>query len=470
RVWNDLLVVSVFDSERQEGRVPTKLLALDRQSGKIAWSHLPEASCPIVAIGKKHLYYFDGQIEALYNDIGRGGIVPKTGTIRKIRALDAATGKEVWNQDTPMVVTWLAHSADHDVLVASNHEKVQARRGKSGEFLWDRTAKSKGFLGHPESRWDRVILWNDKIIDQRGPGVQYFIETGEPIQINHPISGEPVNWEFTAHGHHCNYAIANQHMMTFRAGSAGFTDLKNVTTGRFEGFRTGCRNSLIPAGGILNAPNFGHGCTCSYSLFTSLALTHLPEMDTWSYSAMTPPEGPVSRVGINLAAPGDRQADNGTLWLDFPAVGQHNYRLPNVSGPSPDIPVSLVGSDDLKWFREHPSQLEGEEEAWIAASGAEGLRSMTISLGEEVREKRAYQVRLYFAEPNPITAGERVFSVALEGDTVLENLDVVKETGGPKRIMVKQFDHVVAGSDLTIDLTPVAGQTLLCGVEVVAEE
>lgn len=469
RVWNDLLVVSVFDTEKHEGSVPTRLVAMDRQSGKIAWTHQPEASCPIVAIGKKHLYYFDGQIEALYNDIGRAGVVPKTGPTRKLRAIDAATGKEVWSQDTPMVITWLAHSEDHDVLVASNHEKVQARRGASGEVLWDRTAKSKGFLGHPESRWDRVILWNDKIIDQRGPGVQYFIETGEPIQINHPISGEPVNWEFTAHGHHCNYAIANEHMMTFRAGSAGFTDLKTVGTGRFKGFRTGCRNSLIPAGGILNAPNFGHGCTCSYSLFTSLALTHLPEMDTWSYSAMTPPEGPVSRVGINLAAPGDRQADNGTLWLDYPARGEHNYRLPNVSGPSPDVPVSLVGSD-LRWFRQHPSQLEGKEEAWVAASGVEGLQSITIDLGEEVREKRAYQVRLYFAEPHPVTEGERVFHIAMEGNRILENFDVVKESGGPKRIIVKQFDKIEAGSDLTIELTPVAGQTLLCGIEVVAEE
>ncbi len=469
RVWNDLLIASIFDTAKHEGSVPTRLVALDRKTGKIVWDHAPEASCPTVAIGNDRVYYFDGHIKALYNDIGRGGVVPKTGEQRTLRALDAATGDEIWSQETPMVVTWIAYKQDQDILVASNHEQIQARRGETGEAMWDKTAKSKGFHGHPESRWDRVILWKDRIIDQRGPGVQYFLETGEPIQMRHPISGQPVNWEFTAHGHHCNYAIANEHMMTFRADTAGFTDMKNVTTGRLSGFRTGCRNSLIPAGGVLNAPNFGHGCTCAYSLFTSLALIHIPEMDSWRYSAMTAPTGPVSRVGINLAAPGDRESESGTMWLDYPQPGEHNFHLPNISGPSPDVPVTIVASDP-DWFRQHPAHLEGEGERWVAASGGEGLDSLTISLGEGVREDRAYRVRLYFSEPNDLAPGDRLFNVSIEGKPVLEQFDVVKEAGGRKRVLIKEFHPIAAGKSLRIDLEPVAGKTLLSGVEVIATE
>jgi len=40
---------------------------------------------------------------------------------------------------------------------------------------------------------------------------------------------------------------------------------------------------------------------------------------------------PIRAVGINLGAPGDRRADNGTLWLEYPRVG----------GPSPEIPVNI---------------------------------------------------------------------------------------------------------------------------------
>ena len=86
-----------------------------------------------------------------------------------------------------------------------------------------------------------------------------------------------MNWEFTKIGHHCNYAIASEHLLTFRAGTAGFYDLENGGTSHLEGFRSGCRNSLIPANGVLNAPNFANGCTCSYAIFTSLAFVHVPE-------------------------------------------------------------------------------------------------------------------------------------------------------------------------------------------------
>jgi hypothetical protein len=174
-------------------------------------------------------------------------------------------------------------------------------------------------------------------------------------------------------------------------------------------------------------------------------------------------------VGINLAAPGDRESDTGTLWLDYPQRGEHNYRLPNVAGPSPDVPVEIV-TENPRWFRQHPSHLEGPGERWVAASGVEGLESLTISLGEGVRENRAYRVRLYFSEPDDLEPGERRFDVALDGETVLESLDVVREAGGRGRVLIKEFENVPAGASLTIELTPVTGRTLLSGVEVVATD
>ena len=53
---------------------------------------------------------------------------------------------------------------------------------------------------------------------------------------------------------------------------------------------------------------------------------------------------------------------------------------------------------------------------------------------------------------------------------MLESLDVVKEAGGKDRLLVKEFKSVPAGKVLQIELTPVAGRTLLSGVEIVASE
>ena len=75
----------------------------------------------------------------------------------------------------------------------------------------------------------------------------------------------------------------------------------------------------------------------------------------------------------NLVAPGDRMADNGTLWLDYPSTG----------GPSPNIPVEIA-NENATYFRRHSSEVRAEqadgELAWVTASGVEGPGSVTLTL------------------------------------------------------------------------------------------
>ena len=39
-----------------------------------------------------------------------------------------------------------------------------------------------------------------------------------------------------------------------------------------SGLRSGCRNNMVPACGVLNVPTWTGNCTCNYPVFTSLAL------------------------------------------------------------------------------------------------------------------------------------------------------------------------------------------------------
>ena len=74
------------------------------------------------------------------------------------------------------------------------------------------------------------------------------------------------------------------------------------------------------------------------------------------------PSGPVRRLGINLGAPGDRKADDGTLWLEYPSVGGPSPgRRRHAPAPKPRVvpPPHLAGR------RRHAT--------WVAASGAKGL-------------------------------------------------------------------------------------------------
>ena len=328
----------------------------------------------------------------------------------------------------------------------------------SGDRLWTKQAEGEGFRGHPENLWDKVILWRDQVLDQRGPGLAYNILTGDPILRRNPLTGKVVPWQFTKIGHHCNYAIAGEHLMTFRAESAGFLDIATGGTTHLRGFRSGCRNSLIPANGILNAPNFAQGCRCNYSIFTSLALVHTPEVEKWSYSPLKLGEGELKRVGINFGAPGDRLVSDGSLWLNYPATG----------GPSPDLKV-VHQPENPSWFRNHTSQISGDGLKWVASSGVEGLSTVTIPLGKTDDQQQAFTVRLYFAETEKSRIGERVFDVELDGKTVLQELDIFKEAGGKNRLLVKEIKGVRLLDSLRLELTARKGKTLISGVELVRD-
>ena len=468
QIVKNKLVVSVFDEQKHRGNIPMRIVALDRLSGQAVWSHTPAQSCPLMATGGGRVYLYDGIIADLYADMKRKGKVPAGGMHRYVKALDAETGKLLWQEPIGMVATWVAHSANTDIVVTSNQEGMEARQAATGKSLWKKSSAAVGFKGHPESRLDRLIMWNDRIIDQRGPGLSYEVMTGKAISRAHPITGTAVPWEFTTTSHHCGYAIANQNMLTFRDGTAGFSNVADGLTTRLPGFRSGCRNSLIPAGGVLNAPNMAQGCSCGFSVFTSLALVHVPEVDSWSYSPLKPPSGRVQRLGINLGAPGDRLAADGTLWLDWPSHNQPDYVLPGVAGPSPDVPIAIE-ADAPRYFALPTQLMHGTGPAWVAASGVEGLRSLTIPLGKIEKSLALYTVRLVFAEPDEKKPGERVFDVTIDGRQVLKQFDLTEGGAARHQIVVREFSKIPAKDALRIDLKPISGRTLLCGVEIVAE-
>lgn len=458
RIYDELLIAAAFRAVDGADPAPAAIVALNRRTGDEVWSRDADFAFPFFAVGAGKVFCVDGMLEKLYQDMRRRGLVPKAASERQLIALDVETGEPIWTQPLELVATWLGYSEDRDILVASNKQGIIGLMGSSGQVLWQRNDEADGFGGHPESVWDKVILAGDRVIDQRGPGMAYFIETGEPVTEPHPVTGESVPWKFNRQGHHCNYAIANPHLITFRAADAGFCDLTSSGSSRLYGFRSGCRNSLLPAGGVLNAPNFASGCVCGYSLFTSLSLVHVPEADMWQYAAIEASDLPVARVGINLGAPGSRRDPEGSLWLDYPR-----------SSTTPlDLPVELKG-DSLSWYREHVSSHADASLPWVVSSGVEGATALSVDLGKDIRDQRAYTVRLYFAEPEPQASTPRVFDIAIQGVLVREDVDLQSATAAEQGGLIVEVPGVQVASQLTVELIPKQGRTVLCGVEAIAE-
>ncbi|MFP6763466.1 MAG: malectin domain-containing carbohydrate-binding protein, partial [Planctomycetaceae bacterium] len=475
RVVGEKLIAEVFrDIGSDKSKLPpgrqllagtkaaVEIVAIDRNTGSQLWSYVAQASFPVLAVGTDRVFAFDGALESFYQDWKRRGVIPRASDIRMAKAIDIETGQLVWQQQTDLIGTWMSYAAGSDVVLMSNKSSIMAVNGANGKELWKQTAEGVGFRGHPESLWDRVIVWNDRLLDQRGPGLAWDLRSGKRVPRIHPVTGKETPWEFTKSGHHCNYAIASPHLMTFRADTAGFCDIESGNTSRLKGFRSGCRNSLIPANGVLNAPNMAHGCICGYSLFTSLALVNLPQSEVWSYSALKfdSSKDAVRRVGINFGAPGDRQSESGTLWVDYP----------NAGGASPEIQVQLKG-DSPSYFRRHSSLLQGTGEKWVAGSGVEGATEIRLTLRpEEPASPGTYTVRLHFSEPDGVQPGQRVFDIRIQGQLKAKHVDIARESGSRPVAVVREFRDVKAGASLTLGLIPQAGRPVLSGVEVISVE
>jgi hypothetical protein len=323
---------------------------------------------------------------------------------------------------------------------------MRAYRGDTGQVLWeDRT------LVGP------AMLHGDIIIRDKGAT---DLLTGAPWKKPDPLTGEPVEWTW-ARNYGCNTPSCAQHLMTFRSGAAGYCDLdSDAGTGNFGGIRSGCTNNLVVAGGIISSPDYTRTCTCSYQNQTSLALVPMADAEMWTSSGKRNWFGPVRRLGLNFGAPGDRRADDGTLWLEYPSVG----------GNSPVVQVK-VGGAGIDYFRRHSSAVQGGV-PWIAASGVKGLDRVTITLGPSYERQRPYTVRLHFAEPESAQPGERVFDVLLQGKKALEDLDIAKETGGSYRGLIKEVRGVLVTGELDVRFAQAPGsqrRPLICGIEVVAE-
>ena len=434
-----------------------RLFVMDRATGKVLWSATARSGFRhnAICLGGGRMYCIDRASGAELSRLKRRGEKPSHEP--RLVVFDLLTGEEIWSTENDVFGTWLSYSAERDVLVEAGRtardtlgdepKGMRTYRAKSGNVLWS----SKTFTGPAMIHHDTILM--------QGNGCELL--TGTPRLREHPLSGESVEWTWSRN-YGCNTPLASEHLLTFRSGAAGYLDFCNDGgTGNFGGFRSSCTNNLIVAGGVLTAPDYTRTCVCSYQNQTSLALIHMPEAETWTSFGSQTPKQPVRRVGINLGAPGDRKADDGTLWLEYPSVG----------GSSPTVAITIT-PEKPEWFRRHSSQIKGDGWNWVAASGAKGLTALKIKLGTTAEQPRAYKLRLHFLEPDDVQMGDRVFDVRVQGKPSLSSFDVIKESGGRNRAIVKEFSGVLVGDELVMEFTPTSAKlraAILSGIEIQAE-
>jgi outer membrane protein assembly factor BamB len=378
----------------------------------------------------------------------------------RLLALDIETGKILWEVTEDIFGSWLGFSAEHDLLLQATRPSRDMLSGEDGKRLIVYDAKTGAKIWDEKINYSNPpILHHRKIITD---GAAYDLFTGKPIQQIDPLTHESIPWTYTR-TYGCNYNIASEYLLSFRSAAAGFYDLmRQGGTGNFGGFKSGCTSNLVVADGVLNAPDYTRTCQCAYQNQTSLALVHLPELEYWTNTTLDWNGKQIRQIGLNFNAPGDRLADNKTLWLDFPSVG----------GDSPQIPVSLEPQNP-KMIRLHSAFITAENQPWVAASGMAGVKKIMVELSEKDLADATYTIILHFAELEAKLPGERVFDVSLQGQRILPDFDIVKEAGQPNTSVVKIFKGIPVKRKLHLEFQPAAtapdSQPIICGVEAIAE-
>ena len=415
-----------------------RLVVMDRHAGRTLWSR--DATYAFrhnaIAIGGGKVFCLDRLAQSTVTDLTGRGFEPE----RKptLYALDARTGKTAWRTEANVFGTWLGYSKPHDILVQGGSKyRDRARdevgkgivvyQGATGEILWD----------DPELEYSGpLMLHGNELITNGGGGFALALRTGKRT-----------GWTWKRH-YGCNTAVASRHLMTFRSGAAGFCDLERRSgTGNIGGFKSSCTSNLIPADGVLNAPDYTRTCSCAYQNQSSLALVHMPEMEVWTFGGV-PREG---AVGINFGAPGNRSGPGGTLWMDVPSVGGENDATGVRVEPTGEV------------LRHHASRIQGDL-PWVAGSGVRGVSRVTVPL-----PAGTYTVRLVFAELDGCDPGKRLFDVAINGKPVLEAFDIARYAGGAWRSVIRTFPGVSADDGVRVTLKAREGESLICGLEAVRE-
>ena len=419
-----------------------KIIVLDRFSGRALWEYTAnhEIRHNTIAAGSGTLFFLDRMPDWRKSYARRRGLDPNENA--RLVALDLHSGAESWTDPEDVFGTFVGYSEEFDVVVqAGGHSRdrskdevgqgIIAYRGATGEQLWKSDLKYSG----------PCLLLGDRLVTQGHdqPGTFLELETGKEILWPHPLSGEPLKLQYTRK-YGCNTAIGCPNLITFRSAAAGFYDMNSHSgTANLGGFRSGCTSNLIPAGGLLNAPDYTRTCTCAYQNQASLALIHEPDAELWAFNKYSYDGKPIRRLGLNFGAPGDRLHE-GTMWLDYPSVG----------GESPNVPVERHFDKEV-FRRFHSSRLSGDAPKWVGASVIEGSGGFSVRL---IAPKNV-SVPNEIEERPPLETTHGTFSARVPKRTIPQsdgkNVRSLQSEGGKFRATVAAH-RALASESITVEL------------------
>lgn len=259
------------------------LFGLDRRTGKELWTYRPESGLIVnatIAAADGAVFFIEStNPETMKKPLSRATLGELFGKGSNLVALDLKTGKTLWRRDAKCAAlqhnVYLCAAQGKVIIVGSRNSGTGKKKdtvfydihvfdAKSGEPKWSQSQDSKLAIGGDHGEQDQhPVIVGDKLYCEP---FAYNLHTGARLEFKWPWAGRKRSG--------CGNISASASTFFFRDGTVGSYDLasekaKSVTSET----RPGCWINLIPAGGLLLAPEASSGCSCNaFSVQTSLAL------------------------------------------------------------------------------------------------------------------------------------------------------------------------------------------------------
>ena len=237
------------------------LFAMDRNTGKNLWQY---QDGPIInstiTIADEKVFFVESR--------GPSARQAKSARISNQHLLEATflvalrlnSGKRVWEKQVDTTshefMTYLSFSNDKLLMAGTEKNKAfhhVAFDARSGKMLWETEQKTgkthhSGHLDHPVVIGDRIYN-NLHVMD---------LSTGNDVR------------ESYRERRGCGTVAASNHMLFFRDHFHSTWDIESDVRQEYKGIRSGCWLGIVPAGGMILAPESSSGCSCTHAIQTSI--------------------------------------------------------------------------------------------------------------------------------------------------------------------------------------------------------
>ncbi|MFC1497596.1 PQQ-binding-like beta-propeller repeat protein, partial [Verrucomicrobiota bacterium] len=473
------------------------IFVFDKNNGDLLWNYkLDQFVIPtaIVADGKQ-VFVLDRTPEVKYQEMKRRGLEEFSS---QLKALDLRSGEIVWttkgvppSAKSLMLKNGVIVGGPSPTEIREDlYDGVHAYSASNGKPLWSLDMADRSW----NSDRNQYVLYQFIVGDTVYLPEAYDLSTGkEQYPWKNPLTGEQDRYGVFGINF-CTTVAAAKNIVTYRSASVAFQEIeKNSGVRWLPEIRPSCWISVIPAGGLMLAPEGSSTCRCPYNYKTSVALYPVEREEEWSLFLTDYPDSNNSRMAkekssksksrkkdetvavedkakkikflrLNLGTLGDRMDSEDRVWIGYPRTGEAS--IDDFAYIKP--PVESSANQTRFVHNADYMAIENTKLPWLYTSGLTGPAKYDIQLSES--GKHTYRVILHFAETEDKKPGQRVFDVLIQDKNVLSSFDIVKEAGKPSAAVIKEFSGIIAEGSMTIELkSGVSGNPLLCAFEIIEE-